>query len=416
MDRTEFVPSIPKYLEDELSIIAKNHQFLEYTIQLDNGSKHGDGFMATMVGVTLRGQQYHNGLKMNFELPLICKLLPDSIERRETFSAAVLFEREVFFYKTVLPIFIKFLEDRNINVHDEFSMYPKCFVTLYEPQLDHHLIIMENLRSSGYDMWPKTVPIDFDAAAGVLTELGKFHAISLGILDQRREIFDDIFRLSEPFRELFKGNGATETMVSGAIQETIDVLEDETEIAVMQTVKDNYESWFREYLSCDAAGRFSVLNHGDLWNNNMMFNLKSNRQQLRFVDFQLLRLASPVLDITYYICSSTTQEIHQRFNDLLKIYYDALATFLTKMGSDPNKLFTFNDLQDQFRQFGKYGLIFTPILAGVMVSESKDIIDMDSIKQDTAVAGLAVLNQKTKMLLKNRMSSVIQLAIEQKWV
>lgn len=134
------------------------------------------------------------------------------------------------------------------------------------------------------------------------------------------------------------------------------------------------------------------------------------------VDFQLLRLTSPVIDISYYLCTSTNADIHARFNDLLHVYYNALATFLTKLGSDPKKLFTFDDLEDQFRQFGKFGLIFSPILVGVMVSDSKDIIDMDSIKSDSQVNGLATLNEKTKIMLKERMSSVIQLAIKNGWV
>ncbi len=275
MESTEIVPTIPKYLEDELNKIAKNDQFFEYTIHVHEGSKHGDGFMATMLGVTIAGQQYHNGVKINYELPLICKLLPDSIVRRETFSSVFIFEREVYFYKTVLPIFRNFLEEKNI-ADEEFSVYPKCFVALSEPTLDRYVIVMENLKTLGYDLWPKTEPIDFDAAAKVLTELGKFHALSFAIYDQRRDIYDKIFRITEPFDEMFKGNGAPEVMVSGAIQQTIDVLDDKVEIEVMQKVKDNYRTWLKENLSSDAAGRFSVLNHGDLWNNNMMYKLDSN--------------------------------------------------------------------------------------------------------------------------------------------
>lgn len=86
------------------------------------------------------------------------------------------------------------------------------------------------------------------------------------------------------------------------------------------------------------------------------------------------------------------------------------------MGSDPQKLFTFNDLMGQFQQFGKYGLIFSPILVGVMVSDSGDILDMNSINEESKAAGLATLNEKTKILYKERMSSVIQLAIKKGWV
>lgn len=434
MESIEIVPSVPKYLEEQLDGIAKSHQLLEYTIHVDKGSKPGDGFMATMVSVILKGQQYHNDVKVNYELPLICKIIPDDIVRREVFSSGILFEREVYFYKTILPIFIQFLEEKNINVDNEFSFYPKCYIALVEPNLDHHLIVMENLKSLGYDLAKR---IDFDAAGKVLSELAKFHSISFAMRDQRKEIFEKMFRIPEPFDDMFRGNGVAETMVSGAIQQTIDVLDDEKEIAVMQRVKDNYEIWLKEYLNSDTAGRFSVLNHGDLWNNNMMFDMQSNvslqsmtkkfihsftynelfqQPKLCFVDFQLLRLTSPVIDISYYLCTSTDSDVHQRFNELLHIYYNELSTFLTKLGSDPQKLFTFSDLEDQFRQFGKYGLIFAPILVGVMVSDSTDIIDMDSIKHDSKVEGLAKLNEKTKVLLKKRMSSVIQLAIKSGWL
>lgn len=280
MDRPEIVRNLPKYLQEQLDKIATNVKFLEYTVQADNGSNHGDGFMAAMIGITLKGTRYHNGSKMNYELPLICKLMPDNVARRELFSSVVLFEREIYFYKEILPIFIDFLEEKKIHVDDEFSSYPKCFAALSEPKSDQYFIIMENLKTLGYELWDKKVPIDFDNVANVFNELGKFHAISFAIRDQRQDTFDKMFRVREAFFDMFKGNGLAETMVSGAIQKTIDLLDNKVEIDVMENVKENYEVWIKELLKEDAAGRFSVLNHGDLWNNNMMFKSQSNVSKL----------------------------------------------------------------------------------------------------------------------------------------
>lgn len=134
------------------------------------------------------------------------------------------------------------------------------------------------------------------------------------------------------------------------------------------------------------------------------------------VDFQLLRLASPAIDISYYLSTSTNPDIHQRYNELLHMYYNSLATFLSRLGSDPQKLFTLSDLEDQLRQFGKYGLIFSSMLVGVMVSASGDILDMDSINEDSKADGLVKLNDTTKIIFKERMSSVIQLAIKNEWI
>ncbi|KAJ6632705.1 hypothetical protein Bhyg_16078 [Pseudolycoriella hygida] len=416
MEDTNVFPSVPEYLKHELNEIAKKHHFLEYNIHVDKGCNHGDGFMATMIAVTVKGQQCHNGVTVNRELPLICKILPVCESRRKAFSADTVFEREAYFYNTISPIFVQLLKEKNISVDEEFTIHPKCFAAIYEPDTDRCLIIMENLKSIGFDLWNKRVPHDFETVGMVLSELGKFHAVSFAIRDQKKEIFDKMFTVTEPFLKMFRGNGAAETMVSGSIQQTIDVLDDVQEIKVMQMVKDNYQTWIREYLKSDAAGRFSVLNHGDLWNNNLMFKLENQNRQLRLVDFQLLRLTSPVMDISYFLSTSTNPTVLQRFDDLLQIYYNSLATFLTKLGSDPQKLFTFDDLEDQFRQFGDYGLIFASILIGVMVSDAEDIIDMDLVKDDTKANGLATLNDDTKMLLKERISSVIQLAIKAGWV
>lgn len=281
MEHTEIIPNLPKYLNEQLDIIATNAKFLEYTVHVDSGSNHGDGFIAAMIGITLRGQRYHNGSKIDYELPIICKLMPDNVTRREQFSSVVLFEREVYFYKTVLPIFIDFLKEKEIDVDEDFSIYPKCFTALSEPKLDHHLIVMENLKIMGFELWDKTVKIDFNTVGNVLTELGKFHAISFAMRDQKKEIFDKISDIRDPFLDMFKGNGLTENMVSGSIQQTIDVLDNEIEIKVMEKVKKNYEVWLKEFSKNDAAGKFSVLNHGDLWNNNMMFTLESEVSKLQ---------------------------------------------------------------------------------------------------------------------------------------
>lgn len=281
MEVPETVANIPAYLKEQLAIIARNAKFVEYAVHADSGSNHGDGFMAAMIGVTLRGKRNHNGSKINYELPLICKVMPDNVTRRETFSAVVLFEREVYFYKEILPIFIDFLKEKKIHVAEEFSIYPKCFAALTEAKLDQYLIIMENLKTMGYELWDKKIPIDFDTVAYVLTELGKFHAISFAIRDQKKEIFDKMFKLREPFLDMFKGNGLAETMVSGSVQQTIDLLDNKAEIDVMKNVKENYEFWIKDLLKEDAAGRFGVLNHGDLWNNNMMFSLDPNVSYVR---------------------------------------------------------------------------------------------------------------------------------------
>src|SRR5262249_52322680 len=126
----------PKYVMENINAISKNVGFVDYTISVDNATKHGDGFMASMIGITIKGKRSHNGNESNSELPLICKLMPESGTRRENFSSVVIFEREVYFYNKVLPMFVNFLRENQIDVNKEFSIFPKCYIAFSDPVSD----------------------------------------------------------------------------------------------------------------------------------------------------------------------------------------------------------------------------------------------------------------------------------------
>ena len=53
--------------------------------------------------------------------------------------------------------------------------------------------------------------------------------------------------------------------------------------------------------------------------------------ELRLLDFQIARYASPVLDVLYYVFCCTTKELRdEHYEDLLKIYHSSLSDFLKR--------------------------------------------------------------------------------------
>lgn len=83
--------------------------------------------------------------------------------------------------------------------------------------------------------------------------------------------------------------------------------------------------------------------------------------------------------------SSTDRQLReQHYNKLIKIYHHSLSNTIRKLGSDPEKLFTFNDLLGELQRFGRYGLIMAPILLQVVTSSPDDIPDMDKFADDMA--------------------------------
>nr|XP_044251462.1 uncharacterized protein LOC108064399 [Drosophila takahashii] len=76
---------------------------------------------------------------------------------------------------------------------------------------------------------------------------------------------------------------------------------------------------------------FNVLNHGDSWSNNIMFNYKDNGEIDRtiFVDLQMCKWGSPAQDLLYMIITSASLDIKTKeFDHFIQIYHERLVECL----------------------------------------------------------------------------------------
>lgn len=97
-----------------------------------------------------------------------------------------------------------------------------------------------------------------------------------------------------------------------------------------------------------------------------------------FVDWQMGYYGSITIDLILNIFTSTDSQTRKNhYERLLKTYYSALSATVQKLGSDANKLFTFDDLQAQAKKYGQIILIRTVSLTQLIVANPKDVEDMD---------------------------------------
>lgn len=72
---------------------------------------------------------------------------------------------------------------------------------------------------------------------------------------------------------------------------------------------------------------------GDVWINNTMFRYDDNGKpiQVKLIDWQFARYASPVVDIILCLLSCTRKELRDKhYDELVMIYYESLSSFLKR--------------------------------------------------------------------------------------
>lgn len=263
----------PGYITKWLHKIAKSEGLSNYEIVSKAGSNHGDNFLGVMTSVTLIGTKGQNGKSQNGELHLIIKAPPANETRKKNFQTDLVFNREVFIYSKVLPAFMRFQQEKGLDEIDQFRSFPKVYACEEDPENDTFILIMEDLRPKHYQMWPKEKAVPIDHQLLVMKELGKLHAISFAMQDQRSNEFEEFKGMKDTLSEICF-NGKLQSFMNRSIQRAADALKDPQHKTLMLEFRKSYVDTIVEFLTGPMSKEFAVVNHGDCWNNNFLYQYK----------------------------------------------------------------------------------------------------------------------------------------------
>lgn len=261
--------ALPAFVVRHLDAIARAEGFHKYTVDNKAGSKNGDGFMSNMLSITLREEHENDHEGSIKQLALICKLQLPNPETDGAVNSAPLFEREVEMYKTILPIMESLQHDHGLS--EGFFAYPKCFVAEHA---DNHesIIILEDLRVRDFAMWDKLQQFPFENVALLMTQLGRYHALSFVLRDQKPEVFAKLEALDDIFQTVLLQNKLMRTMFISSIEQAESLLEAEIDKQLMRSLRSQWDELVNTRKHADRIRRFGVLIHGDLHTNNVMFH------------------------------------------------------------------------------------------------------------------------------------------------
>lgn len=116
------------------------------------------------------------------------------------------------------------------------------------------------------------------------------------------------------------------------------------------------------------------------------------------VDWQLSRYSSPAPDVLYQIFSSTRKPLRDRnYFELIRCYHMELSDTVTKLGSDPEKLFSFSDFENELKAFGKFILVMGTLVVQYVLAQPNDMRDIDEYCEQLASSN----NNTSPSLLKS---------------
>lgn len=103
-------------------------------------------------------------------------------------------------------------------------------------------------------------------------------------------------------------------------------------------------------------------------------------EDVRFLDWQVIRYISPAIDLLYNIFTSTSKELRAKeYDNLIQLYHESLSKMVKSLGSNPDELFTLDNLKDELKRCGNYAFLLAPMLISVSLADSSDISNLDEM-------------------------------------
>lgn len=255
---------------------------------------------------------------------------------------------------------------------------------------------MEDLKQQGYVMCDRLKQLDFDRCNTYMKIIGKFHALSLRVYKQEPELIERVGKEIVYHNNL---NADVKQLFVAGFLSLASVLEEWKDYEQFSKLIRNNVNKIWEKLVAIHKGKkhLRVLNHGDSWTNNLLFKYDDTGKliDMKLIDFQMCRFASPAIDLIMFIASSAQEDVKlHRLPELYTTYLDSLNSTLETNGCEER--LTQEQLQDELKYADMlpYGLL--SIYIPVVLSERDNVLDMDK-----AIEGL-------KNPVGNEMSPIFQ--------
>ncbi|KAH8309694.1 hypothetical protein KR067_000028 [Drosophila pandora] len=358
---------------------------------------------------------------------VVVKMAPKNEARREHMHVVDYYAREVFMYREVFPIFRELNPDHSI-----FTVAPALEANGLQPP--NEFLIFEDLAGSGFRPNSRCSMPTYDIVICTLKALAELHASSFVLQAKNPAKFEELIGHIKK-DNLFTENIEEVTIEFGKVQlrKTKKMMGASdgppSELAAMREVLDLCEKNFKSLALYSVDGKsqkpYSVICHGDFWNNNILYRYEPNHDQpveAKLIDFQMSRYAPPVLDIIRYLYTCTEKPLRdEHFIAFMNAYHETLDQKLKSCGLRIEEIYPRSVFNRQLQLYGVYGLIMGAFSLPFFVSNANEVVDIDTVSEaikdlseteapqyQELIEEFDMLNERTLPIFKRRMVGIVK--------
>ncbi|XP_077291480.1 uncharacterized protein LOC143914939 [Arctopsyche grandis] len=368
---------------ETINRISKYEKIEDATLDISEATNKGDNYLGKLYRVKASD-------KHGKSISVIVKCAPDFIALREVFPVASIYEKEIFTYSEILPALDALQDEFNIPEKDRFH-HAKHYESVSE--VEKECLFIGDLAVDGYKMYNRQKPFDKQHLELVMKTLAQLHVTSFAMKKIKPELYEKLTqKISEPF-----DFGTSIDMMEMGKGKSISIIESAEIKIKLEEALDNIVEKFYGFLDHKKTAPFNVICHGDCWINNFLFKYKDDQVlELKFVDWQLTRLASPITDIAYMMFSSTDEQVRSDcYTRSLDLYYETLDKNITMMGCKISECYPREVFEDQIKSTMPFGLITSMMLLTIILADKENVPDGEMKPEDFTEDKLDNLISKT---------------------
>ncbi|XP_023309948.1 uncharacterized protein LOC108904799 [Anoplophora glabripennis] len=101
--------------------------------------------------------------------------------------------------------------------------------------------------------------------------------------------------------------------------------------------------------------------------------------KVAIIDWQASRLHSPVLDLSFFIYSTCSEEQLRHFDELLDTYHTSFSMFLRELGCDPEKLFPYSALVRHWQKYSLQAFLLVTSFLHIPICEKEEAPELETL-------------------------------------